>query len=114
MNHSALVFDLDDTLIDTRRRHFQVVHDFLTLKEITPFSFDEYLEKRKRGTLSNIDLIRLCYPGKTLDKHFKDFWKENIESSYYLNFDTTIVDFDLLKQVSTANDIYILSLRSNK
>ncbi len=114
MKPNALIFDLDDTLIDTRKRHYQIVIDFLTISGITiNLSFNEYINIRKDNNFTNLQLLKHKYPTERLENKFNAFWKENIESSSYLKLDELIADYDMLKKSSITNDLYILSLRSN-
>lgn len=114
MKSNALVFDLDDTLINTQKRHYQMVIDFLKLHSISAdFSFEEYLNTRRERGFSNLKLLNYYYPTERIEKEFNAFWYENIESPFYLSLDEIIVDINLLENISLTNDLYILSLRSN-
>jgi len=114
MKPNALIFDLDDTLIDTRRRHYHIVTDFLKLNGITnSLSFNEYVNIRRENSFTNLQLLMHFYSAERIEDRFKLFWKENIENPKYLSLDELIVDLDLLKNISIENDLYILSLRSN-
>ena len=60
MKTNAFIFDLDDTLIDTRRRHFQIVQDFINSKGKI-LEFDYYLNMRKVNGWTNKEVIKNEY-----------------------------------------------------
>lgn len=108
-----IIFDLDDTLIDTRQRHYQVYQDFLAKHSTAPLSFPAYVSKRAGG-LKNKDIIALHDAG--LVTGFEEFWRGAIESPEYLSFDREIVEAELLGELKgrTSARFVILSLRSNE
>ncbi len=112
MKTNAFIFDLDDTLIDTRRRHFQIVQDFINSKGKT-LEFDYYLNMRKVNGWTNKEVIKNEYNFKT--DEFAVFWKLNIENPLYLKYDLEIVDYKLLNEVKKkfSGDLILLSLRRN-
>jgi phosphoglycolate phosphatase-like HAD superfamily hydrolase len=112
MNTKAILFDLDDTLVDTKKRHFNVVKDFISAYGKT-LNFEEYLNMRKTNNWSNSQIIKQIY--NLNEKDFSTFWKINIESRKYLNYDVEIVNNDLLMKLKSKSDydFILLSLRSN-
>lgn len=112
-NIDYIVFDLDDTLINTKNRHYQIYSDFLYLHSITPLQFQDYLNMRADG-ISNRGIIALH--ARNLVSPFEDFWKTSIENSNYLALDTCTVESLLLAELKkiTATSFILLSLRSNK
>lgn len=114
MRSKALVFDLDDTLIDTKLRHYQVLKTYILSKELQfTLTLSDYCSRRRSMELSNLDLLKLVTSNSSFDVEFKNFWEQNIESAEFLKFDTPIVNEDLLLDCSLLYDIYILSLRNN-
>ncbi|MEO8568804.1 MAG: HAD hydrolase-like protein, partial [Ginsengibacter sp.] len=110
--NTAVIFDLDDTLIDTQKRHFNIVKDFL--KEVgKSLDFEEYLNIRKKNNWPNSGIIKKVCPLKVDD--FSSFWRLNIENMKYLKHDIEIVDTALLNELKTKRpcDFILLSLRSN-
>lgn len=108
-----LLFDLDDTLILTHRRHYKVVADFFALNNQDFISMEDYIKVRRDKNLSNSSLVKELNSSLLLS--FKDYWYNNIESSAYLKFDTSIVQADLLLQLQAQGYMLgIVSLRSNK
>jgi phosphoglycolate phosphatase-like HAD superfamily hydrolase len=112
MNTKAIVFDLDDTLIDTKERHFNVVKDFISAYGKT-LNFEEYLNMRKFNNWSNSEIIKQIY--NLNENDFSSFWKINIERREYLNYDVEIVNNDLLMKLKSKGDydFILLSLRSD-
>jgi len=112
MRTNAIVFDLDDTLIDTRRRHFNVVNDFL-LANGRSLDFGSYLNMRKKDKLSNREIVKQYY--SLNEDEFSSFWNINIENPDYLEYDIEVVDSALLKKLKNGDsyDFILLSLRSN-
>src|SRR6188768_3299153 len=95
MNTNVIVFDLDDTLIDTKKRHYNIVKDFL-FSYGKSLNFEHYLEIRKSTKLSNKQIIQQYY---SLDENeFSAFWKLNIENPDYFKYDVELVDCILLKK----------------
>ncbi|CAN5496007.1 hypothetical protein BH11BAC3_BH11BAC3_01140 [soil metagenome] len=112
MRTNAILFDLDDTLIDTKARHFNIVSDFLRAHDKV-IDFVNYLEMRKANKMSNKQIIQQYH---SLDEHeFATFWNLNIENPDYFNYDKELVNFDLLEKLKKSNtyDFILLSLRSN-
>lgn len=109
---NLIVFDLDDTLICTKRRHYEVYSRFLDKSHIEKMGFHDYLMLRKRGQ-TNSEIIRNIEPG--LESSFVTFWKDFIESPEFLQMDTEIVNSSLLQQLKNVReaDFQILSLRTN-
>jgi phosphoglycolate phosphatase-like HAD superfamily hydrolase len=108
----VFLFDLDDTLINTRQRHYSVYQDFLKCKGVPPLTFEKYAQLRKNG---HNNKAVIATHSKDLLAPFEEFWKTSIESQQYLALDTLLVDISLLKklkEVSQASFI-LLSLRSN-
>ena len=112
MKTNAIIFDLDDTLIDTRKRHFNIVVDFLNTHGKL-LNFEEYLDVRKSNHQTNKEFIKnVCALN---ENEFSLFWQLNIENPEYLKYDFEIVDSKLLKElkVNGSYDFILLSLRSN-
>jgi phosphoglycolate phosphatase-like HAD superfamily hydrolase len=109
----AILFDLDDTLIDTHQRHFSVFSDFLKSKNSGEISFEEYLLQRKKKSFSNKILLQNLFPKHEND--FQEFFANTIESPEYLKFDKPIINDDLLKKVKLKGiKMFVLSLRSKE
>lgn len=112
MSNRAIVLDLDDTLIDTKGRHFRIVDDFI--KQQNPsfsHTLQSYLDFRKNGK-NNLLYVESIFGNSIISDRFSEFWTENIESKNYLELDTRIVDFHLLNTVRKTHDLILCSLRS--
>lgn len=117
MTHTCVVFDLDETLISTTKRQFQVIKDFFESKEIDwHFHYEEYIRTRKITKKSNLDIFRFLNSKKLNEKEFQIFFSKNIESIDYLFLDELIINLELLKKIKCENGIklILLSLRSNR
>ncbi len=112
MRTNAILFDLDDTLIDTRNRHFHLVNDFLNMHE-KEMTIEDYLNIRKKKGWSNLQIVEILYSLNASE--FSTFWKRNIESLEYFKYDVEIVNTKLLYEVKTkqAINFILLSLRSS-
>lgn len=109
----CVLFDLDDTLINTKRRHYHIYCDFLKRSNLTPISYRKYLQKRREG-LTNKEVIALS--AKNLTSSFGTFWNQSIESPKYLVYDNIIVNTELLNTLKSETQarFVLLSLRSNE
>ncbi len=111
-----IIFDLDDTLIDTKKRHFNIISDFLQhfFAEKKLISFSEYLILRKKNCFSNFDVINFLRNEKIEKKFFENYFLQRIEQENDLKTDSEIVNFDFLKNLKQKNiKLMVLSLRSN-
>ena len=108
----AIIIDLDDTLINTHKRHYLVFSNFMAGHNAPVVTFEDYLEKRKTQKLSNKQLVQTMLPLQTAA--FEQFWLENIESAACLNADELLVDVTLLEAIRQKGvAVIVLSLRSN-
>lgn len=108
---TILLFDLDDTLINTRIRHYKVVENFFVRHNRRFVDYKEYL-KLRRDNISNSAIVRMFDPG--MSEAFQEHWQHSIEGQKYLQYDCPIVSTELLKQLKCRNYILgIVSLRSN-
>lgn len=109
----AIVFDLDDTLINTHKRHYLVFLNFLKQHDANTISMEEYLSVRKQNKWSNKVLLDKLMPGYT-DK-FEKYFLKVIESAEYLREDSPIVSTELLGAIKEIGvKTTVLSLRSNQ
>jgi len=114
MMPKAILFDLDDTLIDTKFRHYQVIRSFLESSDskVLP-SYNQYCKLRKSAEKN--ETIVSYFSNATPDLYYQ-YWYKHIESDNYLQFDKQIVDEIALKNLKEKeNYIFILiSLRTNQ
>lgn len=106
------VFDLDDTLIDTKTRHYRVYCDAVSAHGSTPLSFAAYRSMRAQGKTNR--QIVLDTDGAPVDTCHA-FWLQNIENERYLHYDHSIIHDRLLADLKFKNNLklVLLSLRSN-
>lgn len=106
----SIVFDLDNTLLDTWPRHYKVYCEIVTRRSETPIPYGVYVAMRANYTLSNAQLVQNVHG--IVDNIDRE-WREIIESKEMLAVDTLIVDKDLLDRVAGKYALLLLSLRSN-
>lgn len=113
MKDSAIILDLDDTLIATHYRQYRCINDYLQGKGISFVGFEEYFHLRRTHHLSNSSLLKYLHINPHWEK-FNSYYQQNIESKNYLAADTLIADRQLLAQVKEKKHaLILLSLRSN-
>jgi phosphoglycolate phosphatase-like HAD superfamily hydrolase len=113
----CIIIDLDETLISTLKRQYEVIKLFFKLNLITfEVSFEQYLTIRKINNFSNFEFFKKFNVDKTKEKLFKSFYMSNIENINFLKLDSLIVDIELLKEFKESNSIKLalLSLRNNE
>jgi phosphoglycolate phosphatase-like HAD superfamily hydrolase len=109
----AILFDLDDTLIDTRQRHYHVFSDFFKSKNLPGINFEEYISQRQKNSLSNRALLQKLFSG--YDDDFDNFFANAIENADYLKYDQPIINNKLLEKIKSKDiKMFILSLRSKE
>ena len=112
--NKIIILDLDDTLINTQLRHFNVISEYINqFYNSFKIDFNQYVKLKKFGR-SNIEILKL-YEKKRID-HFKKYWLLNIESSNMLRHDKQIIDNNILLKIKNDFniDFKVISLRTNK
>lgn len=110
-----IFFDLDDTLINTHKRHFTVVYDFIAhfypslLNDFC--NFKDYLSVRKKNGFSNVEILKYYFQDNISTQLFNDFFLKSIENEQYLNLDSLIINPKLLNEIPFQKGI--CSLRSD-
>ena len=82
----TIIFDLDGTLLNTEKRHYQCYCDILRNENFSPLSFDEYWIIKSKGKCTR-ELLRKSKANMTND-HFIKFCIDIIEKKHYLIFDS--------------------------
>ncbi len=112
MIRTAIVFDLDNTLIMTHKRHYHV-YQFLVLQTgQKPVSFEEYLTLRVKHSASNAFVLQHVH--NLTDEKLLLIWLKYIEAKEYLKYDHRIINLALLRRVGLTHKLAILSLRTRK
>lgn len=113
MKDSAIILDLDDTLIATHYRQYSCIYDYLQSIGKSFIGFDEYYHLRRTHHLSNSNLLKFLHINPQWEK-FNTYYLQSIESKKYLTADTLIADKHLLARVKEKkHTLILLSLRSN-
>lgn len=106
-----IIFDLDGTLICSKRRLYELFCDLLESREL---SYIEYWNLKFLGN-SNQDILKntFKYSSEQVDL-FINHWMINIETNKYLEMDTLITGADdFLRNISQSNDLYICTARQS-
>lgn len=115
MTNQTILLDLDETLISTMYRQYLVLDAFADKFNLSQkFTYEEYYVTRKNNFLSNTEFFLNNGLDIELLDDFVKFYKANIESSYFLSFDTLLVDPMLLSRISKKLNLILISLRSNE
>jgi phosphoglycolate phosphatase-like HAD superfamily hydrolase len=116
MSQTCVVFDLDETLISTTKRQFQVINFFFDSNGIElDFLFEDYKRTRSYTKKSNLDIFRFLNTENLNEKDFQFFFSKNIESKDYLLLDELIVNLGLMQRIKFEKGytLILLSLRSS-
>jgi|GEM_PF-1039622 len=114
---NVIVFDLDETILSTSLRQYNVIKSFFQKNDLViNYTYQQYLKLREDQQISNLQFFRL---NQFVEQHissFQIFYLEHIESSFFLGFDTLLTELDYLKKLSIKYNcnLVILSLRSNE
>lgn len=107
-----IVFDLDGTLICSKRRLYELFCDLVKSKQL---SFESYWDLKFLGN-TNQDILtnEFKYSADEI-KSFVNNWMLNIENDKYLDMDTLIDGVHkLLFEISKDNDLYLCTARQSK
>lgn len=104
-----LIFDLDGTLIDSRRR----LHVLFQRLTGSPMDFDEYW-RHKRAKTSNDVLLRRAGHDELAITRFHEAWMPLIEADEYLEMDTLLPGVDeALTRLSRTATLYLCTARQH-
>lgn len=112
-NKQIVAFDLDGTLLDSRKRHQIVLDDILKRYKI---EIDvSGLVEFKRSGKNNIDFLISKGVDKKVAEDIQNEWISRIENTEYLELDMLYPEtIDLLKIYSKENDLILVTARNNK
>jgi phosphoglycolate phosphatase-like HAD superfamily hydrolase len=117
MSRSCIVFDLDETLISTTKRHLKIFNDFFLLNSLcVKFDSRIYLHLRKNLRLTNSEVYFKIVSDNNLFSAFRKFYLMNIENLNYLSLDSLILSKEsiiLLNGLIGKSDFKLLSLRND-
>jgi len=106
-----IIFDLDGTLICSKKRLHELFCDLVKSRDL---SFSSYWDLKFSGN-SNQDILKSRF-NYTTDKinEFVSDWMQDIESDSYLEIDTLIDGAkDFLEEISQNNELYICTARQS-
>lgn len=106
-----IVFDLDGTLICSKKRLYELFCDLVGNRDL---SFDSYWQLKFDGN-SNQDILKnkFSYSDEKMD-FFIANWMEKIEEDYYLEMDSPIEGLHgFLQKIGKENQLYICTARQS-
>lgn len=106
-----IVFDLDGTLICSKKRLHELFCDLVGNRDL---SFDSYWQLKFDGN-SNQDILKnqFSYSDEKVDV-FVANWMKKIEEDYYLEIDSPIEGLHgFLQKISEKNELYICTARQS-
>jgi phosphoglycolate phosphatase-like HAD superfamily hydrolase len=106
---ATLIFDLDGTLLDVRRRHYAVYSHVLRELGQPPLPEAEYWRRRRdgEGTLAVVGDL----PGDIVSR-FQAAWLDRIESRHYLALDRPYADVrGVLMELCRDHRLVLVTLR---
>jgi phosphoglycolate phosphatase-like HAD superfamily hydrolase len=111
-NNRNIFLDLDETLIDTSERHYQVYCDIINILNLKdPLNKDEFWKFKRNGIKTN-ELINET--NHQIKKEFSKLWIENIEEKEYLLYDRPFCEtFELLSKLSKER-LILVTMRNNR
>lgn len=108
----CITFDLDGTLLDSRKRHQVVMTDVLSKFGLT-LNTDGLVEYKSDG-FNNISWLEKQGINSELARKIQAEWITNIEQDDYLKLDVLYDGIlDYLKRLSKQNTLYLLTSRNN-
>lgn len=108
-----IAFDLDGTLLDSRKRHEIVMTDILKKYEIELDTAD--LVSFKANGQNNIAWLLSKGISESIAKKVNSEWIDLIEKSEYLRADFLYPNvIDVLQELSKENDLFLITARKNK
>lgn len=101
-----IYIDLDGTILDNSRRHYEVYHSTYHWLSLKPLTYNVWLEKTRNG--------ELLLPGETKVAGYTKMFQENFELPYYLQIDKMFPDMrNVIAELDHFNDISVVTLRGD-
>jgi phosphoglycolate phosphatase len=111
-SNKTIFFDLDDTLINTSQRHYQVYCDITKILDLEyPIDKDEFW-KLKRDGISTVKILNEKDEG--IIEKFSKLWIDKIEEKNYLFYDTLLPGTLCLLSNLKEERLILLTMRSNR
>ena len=105
-----IFFDLDGTLIDSKKRLYQLFQDLISESTL---SFDEYWNL-KSHKVNHQTILAEKFPQYNFDT-FNQKWLSLIETEKYLKLDTVYPDVkEVLTALDRENELFLLTARQDK
>jgi len=111
-----IIFDLDGTLLNSRKRHEVVLGDSISqYGMLPPKSISDYVEKKREGINTYCYLKEYLNYNDELAKRISEIWTQNIEQEHYLVLDKLYKDsIPCLETLRNSYDLILVSARKNQ
>lgn len=101
-----IYMDLDGTILDNSKRHYEVYRSTYHWLGLHPLSFNSWLKTTRNG--------ELLLPEEQVEKYIEIF-QNNFELPYYLQLDTLFEDMgNIIENIDHFNNMSIVTLRGDK
>lgn len=112
MSKKIIFLDLDETLIDTSNRHYQVYCDLMKILNLkNPIDKEEFW-KLKRNGISTVEILDEKDP--KAQEEFINLWIKNIENKEYLILDKLFSETQGLLSKLSKETLILLTMRNNR
>ena len=111
-NKRNIFLDLDETLIDTSERHYQVYCDVINSLNLKKQLTKEEFWKSKRRGFSTVEILGDIDNETSME--FSKLWVENIERRKYLVYDKLLEKTQDLLSKLNKEKLIILTMRNNR
>lgn len=111
-NKKIIFLDLDETLIDTSERHYQVYSDISNILNLGNIKNKVEFWNLKRKGASTVEI--LDETDKDILNEFYNLWIKNIESKKYLIYDTLFNDTSRFLSMLNKERLILLTMRNNR
>ena len=107
-----IIFDFDQTLVETSKRHYMVYRILSEKYKLRLLDYETYWSKRKQG-FSNSEVMKEQGLHNLYNSDYE--WKNLIEQNEYLKFDEPYeYSKKYLEQLSAKYRLWLVSLRSKE
>lgn len=108
----TIFFDLDDTLINTSERHYQVYCDIIKFLNLEgPINKDKFWKLKRSGT-STISILNET--NNAILEKFSKLWIDKIENKKYLIYDQLFSEALCLLSDLRDENLILLTMRNNR
>jgi phosphoglycolate phosphatase-like HAD superfamily hydrolase len=113
----TIVFDLDGTLLDSRKRHVVVLQNAILQAgiDVSGLSFDDFISYKANGNTTKAYLAEGCHFSQDISKKIMTEWQRQIELPENLKNDVLYYDtVPTLENLRGRFHLVLLTARQNK